>query len=443
MSAVPDTGATGATNSFRRVGSRATRKATIIAFFAWLFAVFDYIMFGTLLPQISAGFGWDNAMASLVSTLVSATTAVIALAVGPITDRIGRRKGMILTVSGTAVASALSSLTPGAAYLIGVRSLGGLGLSEQAVNATYLTEIYAVTSDEKIKRHRGLIYSLVQGAFPLGVLLASAWVAIFLPVIGWRGCFLLAVFPAVLIALMRRGLRESPQFELELHLRRLREQGRVAEAAELARSYGVDERPAAPLAAIFRGQALRNTVVLGVAWFINAAGMQLFAVLGTTVLTEGKNVSFAHSLVLLIVANAVGYLGYVAHGLLGDRLGRRNVIAFGWIISGILFALMLTVANGTITVVVLYSLGLFFLIGPYSAMLLYMGECYDTTCRATGTGFLNAMSQPGAIVAGLIVTTMLASGSNWAHATLLVGAVGTFVSGFVMFGARKAAVLQD
>ena len=442
MSAVSEGDVTRATKSFERVGSRATRKATIVAFFAWLFAVFDFIMFGTLLPQISASFGWDNATASLVSTLVSVGTAVVALAVGPITDRIGRRKGMILTVAGTAVASALSSVTPSAAYLIGVRALGGLGLAEQAVSATYLSEIYAVTDDEKIKRRRGLTYSLVQGAFPLGVLLASAWVAIFLPVISWRGCFLLAVFPAVAIALMRRGLCESPQFELELRLRTLRKRGRPAEAAELARSYGVEELPAAPLAAIFRGKALRNTFVLGAAWFINAAGMQLFSVLGTTVLTEGKHVSFTNSLVLLIVANAVGYLGYVTHGFLGDRLGRRNVIAVGWIISGIMFALMLSVAQGVVSVVILYSLGLFFLVGPYAAMLLFMGECYDTNCRATGTGFLNALSQPGAVVAGAIVTAMLANGSTWGHATLLVGAVGTCVSGFVVFGARKAAVLQ-
>ncbi len=399
-------------------------------------------MFGTLLPQISATFGWDKSMASLVSTLVSVTTAVVALAAGPITDRIGRRKGMMLTVSGTAAASALSSVTPSVAYLIGVRSLGGLGLAEQAVNATYLSEIYAVTDDEKIRRRRGLIYSLVQGAFPLGVLLASAWVAILLPMIGWRGCFLLAVFPAVLIALMRRGLRETPQFELELQLRSLRKQGRADEAAELARSYGVEQQPTAPLAAIFRGKARRNTLVLGAAWFLNAAGMQLFAILGTTVLTEGKHVSFANSLVLLVVANSVGYFGGMTHGFLGDRLGRRNVIAFGWIISGILFALMLTVAQGVISVVVLYALGLFFLNGPYAAMLLYMGECYDTSCRATGTAFLNAVSQPGCIAAGAIVTAMLAGGSTWAHATLLVGAVGTFVSGFVVFGARKAAVLQ-
>jgi len=439
MSAVPESRAP---NSFRRVGRRATRKATIIAFFAWLFASFDFVMFGTLLPQISASFGWDKATTSLVSTLVSVTTAVVALAAATITDRIGRRRGMILTVSGTAVASALSSVTPSAAYLIGVRSLGGLGLAEQAVNATYLSEIYAVTDDEKVKRRRGLIYSLVQGAFPLGVLMASAWVAIFLPLIGWRGCFLLAVFPAVLIALMRRGLPESPQFELERQLRRLRKQGQATRAAALAHSYGLDEQSTAPLAAIFRGQALRNTVVLGAAWFINSAGIQLFAVLGTTVLTEGKHVSFTNSLVLLSVANAVGYLGGVTHGFLGDRLGRRNVIAFGWIISGILFALMLTVAKGVVSVVFLYALGLFFLNGPYAAMLLYMGECYDTSCRATGTGFLNALSQPGSIVAGAIVTAMLASGSTWGHATLMVGAVGTFVSGFVVFGARKAALLQ-
>jgi MFS transporter, putative metabolite:H+ symporter len=375
-------------------------------------------MFGTLLPQISATFGWDKSTASLVSTLVSATTAVVALAAGPITDRIGRRRGMILTVSGTAVASALSSATSSAAYLIGVRSLSGLGLAEQAVNGTYLSEIYAVTDDEMIKRRRGLIYSFVQAAFPVGVLLAAAWIAIFLPMIGWRGCFLLAVFPAVVIALMRRGLRETPQFELELRLRTV------------------------PLAAIFRGPARRNTLVLGAAWFLNAAGMQLFAILGTTVLTEGKHVSFANSLVLLIVANAGGALGGVAHGFLGDRLGRRNVIAVGWIISGILFSLMLTVAQGVVSVVVLYTLGLFFLNGPYAAMLFYMGECYDTSCRATGTTFLNAVSQPGCIAAGAIVTAMLANGSTWAHATLLVGAVGTFVSGFVVFGARNAAVLQ-
>jgi putative MFS transporter len=431
-----------ATKSLPRVGVRATRRATVIAFFAWMFAVYDYILFGTLLPEISATFGWDDTTTSLVSTLVSVGTAVVALAVGPVVDRIGRRRGMILTVSGTALASAASAVTPNAGYLVGVRALGGLGLSEQAVNATYLNEIYAVTEDEKIKRNRGFVYSLVQGGWPLGVLLAAAFVAIMLPLVGWRGCFLIAVFPALVIALVRRGLKESPQFELEVRLRKLRREGRKEEAATLAAEYGVSEPESAPLLAIFRGSALRNTLVLGFAWLVNWFGIQVFSVLGTTVLTEGKQVSFTGSLVMLIVINAVGYLGYVCHGWLGDRFGRRNVIAFGWLTSGVLFALTLTVANGTVAVVTLYSLGMFFLVGPYAALLFYMGECYDTRCRATGTAFLNALSQPGAILAGVIITAMLASGSTWSTSALLVGAAGTFVSGLVMFAARKVQTLD-
>lgn len=428
--------------TFSRVSVSATRKATVIAFFAWIFAVYDYIMFGTLLPKISGSFGWNSATESLVSTLVSATTAVVALAVGPVTDWIGRRKGMILTVSGTALGSAATAASASVPYLVGIRSLGGLGLSEQAVNATYLNEIYAVTEDTAIKRRRGMIYSLVQGGWPLGVLLASAFAAAFLPLVGWRGCFLVATFPAIVIALARRGLRESPQFAVQQEIRRLRRGGSAEDATRLARDYGLPEREHAPLRAIFSGSQLWNTVVLGIAWFLNWFGIQVFSVLGTTVLTSAKHVGFSNSLLMFVVINAVGYLGYIFHGWAGDRFGRRNVIGVGWIISGILFAIMLTSTSGTVPVLILYSLGMFFLIGPYAALLFYMGECYETSSRATGSALLNAISQPGAIVAGAITTAMLASGGNWEQGALLVGALGTFVSGFVMFGARRVGTLQ-
>ncbi|GAA1284531.1 MFS transporter [Streptomyces javensis] len=430
------------TRRLPRIGVRHTRKATAIAFFAWVFAVYDYILFGTLLPEISDRFGWSEERAALVSTLISAGTAIVVLGVGPLVDRLGRRKGMILTVSGTALASAASAGTVNAGYLVGVRSLGGIGLSEQSVNTTYLNEIYAVTEDEAIKKRRGFVYSLVQAGWPTGTLVAAAFVAVFLPLVGWRGCFLLATFPAVVIALLRRGLPETPQFELERRLRRLHREGKADEARRVAAEYGVDERPSAPLLEIFRGRARRNTLVLSFAWLANWFGIQTFSVLGTTVLTKAKGVSFANSLVLFIIINAVAFAGYLFHGWAGDRFGRRNVIACGWILSGVLFALMLTVAHGTVAVVVLYSLGMFFLVGPYAAMLFYMGECYDTRCRATGTSFINAFSQPGAIAAGAIATAMLASGAHWDRTALLVGAVGTFLSGFVMFAARRVDTVE-
>jgi len=184
--------------------------------------------------------------------------------------------------------------------------------------------------------------------------------------------------------------------------------------------------------------------MLSIAWITNWFGITTFAILGTTVLSSasGKNVDFADALIMFVIINLVGFTGYLFHGWAGDRFGRRNVIGIGWLISGVLFALMLLVAHSPASVVTLYSLGMFFLVGPYAALLFYMGECYETDCRATGASLLNAMSQPGAIVAGLIITAMLAAGATWINAALYVGVIGTLVSGVVMFGAKKVTALE-
>jgi len=424
------------------VSVRETRKGTAFAFIAWVFAVYDFILFGTLLPVIAKDMGWSNATATGVSTAVAVGTAIVVLAVGPVVDRIGRRKGMLLTVSGTAIASGLTALTMSAAYLVGVRSIAGLGLAEQGVNTTYLNEIYAVSEDEAIKKRRGFIYSIVQGGWPIGVLSAAGFAALFLPLVGWRGCFLLATFPAIIIVLLRRKLRETPQFLIDQRIRQLKKDGQAEEAAALSAEYGLDAGRATPLVEIFSVDARRNTIMLSLAWVTNWFGITTFAILGTTVLTEGKGVDFAAALIMFVIINLVGFTGYLFHGWAGDRFGRRNVIGVGWLISSVMFGLMLLVAQGDTAVVVLYSLGMFFLVGPYAALLFYMGECYETDCRATGVSFLNAMSQPGAIVAGLIITAMLAAGINWSTTALYVGVIGTLVSGVVMFGAKKVTALE-
>ncbi|MDP9466165.1 MAG: MFS transporter [Actinomycetota bacterium] len=424
------------------VSVRETRKGTLFALLAWVFAVYDFILFGTLLPVIAEDFGWSNATATGVNTAIAVGTAFVVLAVGPIVDRIGRRKGMLLTVSGTAVASGLTALTMNAAYLVGIRSIAGLGLAEQGVNTTYLNELYAVSEDAQIKKRRGFIYSIVQGGWPLGVLLAAGFSAVFLPIVGWRGCFLLATFPAIVIVLLRRTLRETPQFEIQDELRRLQKEGQTQEAAALGKAYGLDLTRATPLVEIFESSQRRNTIVLSLAWITNWFGITTFSILGTTVLTEGKGVDFAAALIMFVIINLIAFVGYLFHGWAGDRWGRRNVIGVGWLVSAVAFGAMLLIAEGDVAVVALYSIGMFFLVGPYAALLFYMGECYRTDCRATGASFLGAMSQPGAIVAGLIITSLLASGVSWNASALYVGVLGTLVSGLIMFAARPVTALE-
>jgi MFS transporter, putative metabolite:H+ symporter len=50
----------------------------------------------------------------------------------------------------------------------------------------------------------------VQGGWPVGVLFAALMSSILLPLVGWRGVFLVATFPAIVIAILGRRLKESP-----------------------------------------------------------------------------------------------------------------------------------------------------------------------------------------------------------------------------------------
>lgn len=414
--------------------------ATWIAFLAWVFAVYDFILFGTLLPEIGVHFGWDEVEQAEIATWVAIGGAVIALAIGPLVDRLGRRMGIVITVGGAALCSLLTAVggSWGKGALTAIRSVAGLGYAEQTVNATYLSELYTAIDDPKLNKRKGFVYSLVQGGWPVGALVASALTAILMPIIGWQGSFIFAALPSLIIAVLALKLKETPQFQVQKKIQQLREQGNIADARQVAADYQVswEEHHRGGIAAAFRGPSLRATLVLGAAVLINWFAIQIFSVLGTTVITKTHDVSFNNSLLILILSNLVGYCGYLAHGWLGDRIGRRNTIAVGWMLGGIAFASMLFCPDNFVTIVVLYSIGLFFLIGPYAAALFFISESFPTTIRATAGALIGAMGPVGAIIASVGTTAVLSHGGNWQDAALWFGAVPCFISGIVMWFAR-------
>lgn len=405
-----------------KVPTRDIRRSTVIGMIAGIVSVFDFILFGTLLPRISDSFQWSTSQALLVSTLVSVGTAVVLFGVGPLVDRIGRRRGMITAVLGTALSSAATAGATGATSLVAVRSISGLSLSEQSVNATYLNEMYNAAEDERVTRNRGFVFSMVQTAWPLGALTAAGFVAIVGGLIGldeWRLVFLIATIPALAVAYLCRSLRESPQF--------------------VAQKQTPVEKSGSSIGMIFRGALRRNTVVLALSWLTNWMAIQTFSVLGTTVLEVGKGFSAENSLLMVVASNLVAVLGYLAHGWLGDRFDRHKVIGFGWLIGAALFAAMLAGPDQTAFVLITYMAGLFFLLGPYAAVLVFQSECYPTECRATGGAFAFAMSQPGAILGGLLLSVVTGLGWSYGAAALVVGAGSCLASALIIFVARKPA----
>lgn len=426
----------------RTVSKRETKVSTTIAFVAWAIAVYDFILFGTLLPRIQESFGWDTSFALLVSTLVSLGTGVMVLAVGPLVDRFGRRKGMMFSIGGTAVSSAATAAANGVGTLVAAKALSGVGLAESSINATYLNELYAQSEDERVRRNKGFIYSFVQAGWPVGALVAAAFVAGVQAIWGpdsWRIAFLLSTIPALLTMLLCRRLKESPQYEVLEQARQLQRTGATEEAATLLQSAGLTQQSKTPFARIFQGRHLRNTIFLSLAWLFNYFGLQVFSVLGTTVLETGKGLDAATTLALVIGSNVAGAAGYIFFGWAGDRWGRRRMIAIGWAGAGVAFAALMLGPNTPGFVLTAYMVGLFLMLGPYSALMFFQTECFDTDCRGTGSAFAYAMSQPGAMIGGLLLTGLTAAAIPFSLATVAVGAVGLLLSAAVILGARPVA----
>lgn len=433
--------------------------ATWVCFFAWALAVYDFILFGTLLPRLGDHFQWTAAEQARLNTWVTLGTGLVAFGIGPIVDRLGRRKGIVIAVCGAAICSGLTAVAGwvagasaglGFVLLVLVRSLAGLGYAEQTINATYLSELFAVVhTDPAATRRRGFIYALVQGGWPIGAVLTAVLVTILYPLGerwfgaggGWSLSFLFAMFPAVVIVILGRRLVETPQFLTARRIAELQAAGRPAHAWALAITRGVDLEVGhhTGIGAMFRGASLRPLLSLGLAFLLNWFAIVIFTVLGTSVLggsggTPGKGVDFSNALQVLIVSNLAGFLGYVFHGWLGDRIGRRNTVALGWMVGGVAFWAMLQAPQGDFwRIVPLYSLGLFFLMGPYAAVLFLIGESFPSRIRATAGSFIGALGQLGAIAAGFGITHTLSQGADWVQAAMVWGALPCLLSGGLMW----------
>jgi MFS family permease len=118
------------------------RKVSIVCFLAWVISVYDFTLFGTLLPVIAEDFGWSTAQSTMINTLAHVGVFIVSLIVGPIIDRLGRRNALVILMIGGGLAAGFTGMAIGAVSIILVRSFTGLSLSEEVVNAVYLSEIY-------------------------------------------------------------------------------------------------------------------------------------------------------------------------------------------------------------------------------------------------------------------------------------------------------------
>lgn len=420
----------------REISKKTVYYVSFVCFLAWVASVYDYTLFGTLLPVIAEDFGWSTAQATAVNTWAMVGVLIVCLAVGTIIDRMGRKRALILLVIGGAISSGLTGAAIGALSMIIIRSFSGFAVSEEVVNSVYLNEIYRKT------KSRGFMFSLVQSGWPVGALFGAAMTALLLPTIGWRWSFVLAAAVSIIVLVLATRLPESPTFLAMKEVQRRIDSGNLEGARALALEQDI-EMPGAKsvgFKGVFTPELRRHTIALCLAWLFSWMAIQVFSVLGTTVLVEAKNYEFTDSLTVLILGNVAAFIGYLFHGWLGDRIGRRPAVFGGWLLGGLASLGLLLGPETSAFVIAMYSASLFFLNGPFAAMLFYMGESYPAHVRGVGANLAHVMAPAGAILGSGLISVLLGTGLSMTVAAVVAGSVPLLLAALMMLGTRKVAV---
>src|SRR5436309_14697237 len=168
---------------------------------------FDLLILGFMLRVISADLGLTPPQAgSLITwTLIGAVAGGILF--GILSDYYGRVRVLTWTILLFAVFTGLSAFAQGYWDLVAYRTLAGLGLGgEFGIGMALVAEAWPASQRARASSYVGL-------GWQAGVLAAALITPALLPLIGWRGMFLVGLVPALASFAIRRSVDEPKLFQ--------------------------------------------------------------------------------------------------------------------------------------------------------------------------------------------------------------------------------------
>ncbi|AKD39656.1 TPA: MFS transporter [Pasteurella multocida] len=347
---------------------------------------FDLLILGFMLSAISADLALTPAQSgSLVTwTLIGAVAGGIIF--GALSDKYGRVRVLTWTIVLFAVFTGLCAFAQGYWDLLIYRTIAGIGLGgEFGIGMALAAEAWPA-------RHRAKASSYVALGWQVGVLGAALLTPLLLPHIGWRGMFLVGIFPAFVAWYLRAKLHEPEIFVKKQTALERQKTSRLEPFRLLIK----DKATAKISAGIVVLTSVQNFGYYGIMiWMPNFLSKQL-------------GFSLTKSGVWTAVTICGMMFGIWLFGQLADRIGRKPsflLFQFGAVISIFTYSQM---SDPTYMLFAGAILGMFVngMMGGYGAL---MSEAYPTQARATAQNVLfnlgRAVGGFGPIVVGALVST--------------------------------------
>ena len=303
---------------------------------------------------------------------------------GPVGDKFGRVRTLMLTVVWYSVFTFLSALVTNVWQLAVLRLLAGIGIGgEWAMGGTFVAEEWP-----EDRRRAGAGY--MHTGYYVGIFLAALanyGIGSHFGHNGWRVMFAVGGLPALLLAWVRHGVTEPARWKQKEDVVRMWEIWR-------------------PFAALFSSAWRRRTILNSLFMLASICGLwagTVYVPAAVTALAEaagrvGPAAAQLASRATMLVAFAT-ILGCLAMPWLAEKLGRRGALGLYFVLMVVFIALTFgRVFYLGETALVWFFACLFFLGfggANFAVYTLWLPEQYPTECRASAFAFCTSFARFG------------------------------------------------
>ncbi|MCA9625557.1 MAG: MFS transporter [Myxococcales bacterium] len=394
------------------------RRLFVFLSVATFFEGYDFIALTQILPNLRADMALDKAEGGLMVSFITAGT-VLAFFLVRAADRLGRRKLLTLTIAGYTVFTFASGLAPEAISFAFFQFLARMFLV-----AEWATSMIMAAEEFPASR-RGMVMGVIQGCSSLGSVACAGVVPMLLKLPwGWRNVYFVGIIPLIVLAVARRGLRESQRF------------------AEQVAQKGPPQRT--PLFRIWGTKHARRMLQLALIWGLSYVCTNNAITFWKEFVMDERGFTDADVGTAITIA-AVGSMPMVFYaGKLLDQVGRRwgAVVIYGLTVLGALGAYGL---HGFWPLTLGLVLAIFGTSSVLAVMNAYTSELFPTDLRGDAFAWSNNLLGRIGYVLSPAAVGLMASSFGWGLAVqvTVIGPVLALVAILVWLPETRNKELEE